>query len=83
MSWNILHLKFQQFKRTLIEPKVQEKVEPAVPRNDKPAVPENVERAGAPNEEALVRRTYEDLFIEEVRNLRTSKRAKNAKQISR
>ena len=32
-------------------------------------MPQNVDAGGAPNEEAPVRRTYEDKFMEEVRNL--------------
>ena len=43
--------------------------EPAVPENVEPAVPQIVKPAGVPNEEAPVRRTYEDVFMEEVRNL--------------
>ena len=44
-------------------------VEPAVPENVEPAVPQIVKPVGVPNEEAPVRRTYEDVFMEEVRNL--------------
>ena len=43
--------------------------EPAVPENVEPAVPQIVKPVGVPNEEAPVRRTYEDVFMEEVRNL--------------
>ena len=51
--------------------------EPVVPESDKPSaqkdvessVPQNVEAVGAPNEEAPVKRTYEDKFMEEVQNL--------------
>ena len=38
----------------------------------------NVETVGAPNKETLVRRTYKDAFMEEIR-----KTAKNAKHIPR
>ena len=43
--------------------------EPAVPENVEPAVPQIVKPVGVPNKEAPVRRTYEDVFMEEVRNL--------------
>ena len=43
--------------------------EPAVTENVEPAVPQIVKPVGVPNEEAPVRRTYEDVFMEEVRNL--------------
>ena len=33
------------------------------------SAPQNVEAVGAPNEEAPVKRTYEDKFMEEVQNL--------------
>ena len=52
------------------EPVVPESVNPPVQKDVESAVPQNVEAVGAPNEEAPVKRTYEDKFMEEVRNLR-------------
>ena len=52
-----------------VEPPAQKNVEPAVPENVEPAVPQIGEPVGVPNEEAPVQRTYEDVFMEEVRNL--------------
>ena len=60
-----------------VEPQDQKNEEPVVPVCVKPpvqkdiesAVPQDVEAVGAPNEEAPVKRTYEDKFMEEVRNL--------------
>ena len=51
------------------EPAVPEDVEPPVQKNVEPAVPQIGEPVGVPNEEAPVQRTYEDVFMEEVRNL--------------
>ena len=51
------------------EPAVPEDVEPPVQKNVGPAVPQIGEPVGVPNEEAPVQRTYEDVFMEEVRNL--------------
>ena len=51
------------------EPVVPEKVKPPVQKDVESTVPQNVEAVGAPNEEAPVKRTYEDKFMEEVRNL--------------
>ena len=51
------------------EPVVPESVNPPVQKDVESAVPQNVEAVGAPNEEAPVKRTYEDKFMEEVRNL--------------
>ena len=52
-----------------VEPPAQKNEEPAVPENVEPAVPQIGEPVGVPNEEAPVQRTYEDVFMEEVRNL--------------
>ena len=52
------------------EPVVSEDVKPPALRDVESAIPQNVEAVGAPNEEAPVKRTYEDKFMEEVRNLR-------------
>ena len=54
-----------------VKPPVQENVEPAPVQNVECPSPQNVETVGAPprdrvNEEELVRRTYEDAFMEEV-----------------
>ena len=51
------------------EPVISENVKPSALRDVKSAIPHNVEAVGAPNEEAPVKRTYEDKFMEEVRNL--------------
>ena len=51
------------------EPAVPDDVEPPVQKNVEPAVPQIGEPVGVPNEEAPVQRTYEDVFLEEVRNL--------------
>ena len=48
---------------------VPESVKPPVQKDVESAVPQNVEAVEAPNEEAPVKRTYEDTFMEEVRNL--------------
>ena len=48
------------------EPAAPEQVEPPVQKEVESAVPQNVEAVGAPNEEAPVKRTYEDKFMEEV-----------------
>ena len=45
---------------------------PPVQKDIESAIPQNVEVVGAPNGEALVKRTYEDKFMEEVRNLAVS-----------
>ena len=51
------------------EPVVPEKVKPPAQKDTESAIPQNVEAVGAPNEEAPpVKRTYEDKFMEEVRN---------------
>ena len=57
-------------------PPVQKNEEPAIPEEAKSpvqrnesALPENVETVGAPSEEAPVRRTYDDAFMEGVQNL--------------
>ena len=55
-------------------PQVQDNVQPPVQEYVEPAPVQNVETVGAPpkeslNEEEPVRRTYEDAFMEEVRNL--------------
>ena len=55
------------------EPVVPESVKPPVQKDVQSAVPQNVEAVGAPNEEAPVKRTYKDKFMEEVRNLRPVK----------
>ena len=60
-----------------VEPPAQKNGEPVVPRDVKPpglrdvesTIPQNVEAVGAPNEEAPVKRTCEDKFMEEARNL--------------
>ena len=44
-------------------------VEPPVQKNAECAVLQNAQPVGATNEEAPVKRTYEDLFMEQVRNL--------------
>ena len=54
-----------------VKPPVQENVEPAPVQNVECPSPQNVETVGAPprdrvNKEELVRRTYEDAFMEEV-----------------
>ena len=51
------------------EPVISENVKPSAVRDVKSAIPQNVEAVGAPNEEAPAKRTYEDKFMEEVRNL--------------
>ena len=51
------------------EPVVPEKVKPPVQKDVESTVPQNVEAVGVPNEEAPVKRTYEDKFMDEVRNL--------------
>ena len=51
------------------EPMVPESVKPPVQKDVESAVPQNIEAVRAPNEEAPVKRTYEDKFMEEVRNL--------------
>ena len=51
------------------EPVISEDVKPSALRDVKSAIPQNVEAMGAPNEEAPVKSTYEDKFMEEVRNL--------------
>ena len=51
------------------EPMVSESVKPPAQKDVESAVPQNVEAVGAPNEEALVKRAYEDKFMEDVRNL--------------
>ena len=51
------------------EPVISENAKPSDLRDVKSAIPQNVEAVGAPNEEAPVKRTYEDKFMEEVRNL--------------
>ena len=66
------------------EPTIREDAMPPVQKNEEPAIPEeamppvqrnesalseNVETVGAPSEEAPVRRTYEDAFMEGVQNL--------------
>ena len=48
---------------------VPEKVKPPLQKDIESTVPQNVEAVGAPNEEAPVKRTYEDKFMEEVREL--------------
>ena len=48
---------------------ISENVKPSALSSVKSAIPQNVEAVGAPNEEAPVKRTYEDKFMEEVRNL--------------
>ena len=48
---------------------VPEDVKPPALRDVESTIPQNVEAVGAPNEEAPVKRTYEDKFMEEVRNL--------------
>ena len=48
---------------------VPEKVKPPVQKDDQSTVPQNVEAVRAPNEETPAKRTYEDKFMEEVRNL--------------
>ena len=55
-------------------PQVQDNVKPPVQEYVEPAPVQNVETVGAPpieslSEEEPVRRTYEDAFMEEVRNL--------------
>jgi len=60
-----------------VEPPDQKNEEPVVPASVKPpvqkdvesSVPQNVEAVGAPNDEALLKRTYKDKFMEEVLNL--------------
>ena len=42
---------------------------PPAQKNEESAISENVETVGAPNEEAPVKRTYEETFMEEVQNL--------------
>ena len=51
------------------EPGVPESVKSQIQKNVESAVPQNVEAVGAPNDEAPVKRTYEDKFMEEIRNL--------------
>ena len=51
------------------EPVVSEDVKPPALRDVESAIPQNVEAVLAPNEEAPVKRTYEDKFMGEVRNL--------------
>ena len=48
---------------------VPEEVKPLVQKDVESAIPQNVEAVGVPTEEAPVKRTYEDKFMEEVRNL--------------
>ena len=45
------------------EPVVPESVQPPVQIDVESAVPQNIEAVGAPNEEAPLKRTYEDKFM--------------------
>ena len=52
-----------------VEPPAQKNETPVVPKSVKPPVQKDVESARVQNEETAVKRTYEDKFVEEVRNL--------------